>query len=172
MTTILAAGFSTDEPNRGWAGPIALVAAFAFFWLVIRPIYLRYRKIDNPSPPPGEVPEPTVTPQDQAGSDPRVTEETGWWGRVVERGGQRYRTFRHIAATGDSPAHSEPRDDEIDLDLDVELEPIEEWIAKADVPGVVYNDLVRTGVRSYGVSAATVKRRIREHRERTGRRAA
>jgi hypothetical protein len=177
ITMSVLAAVTNDEPARGWAGPIALLVAAALFWYLIRPIgEWIYSKIENSSPTPALPPPPRVTPQDNTAVDPvdppaEPASERPWWGRRIrlKDGSTIVRQVAHIARTGNSV---QPDDDEIDLDLDEPDETLEEWIARADVPGVGYNDLVRQGAAAFGVSQSTVKNRIREHRARTGQDAA
>lgn len=154
---------STDEPNRGWGGMIGLGVAVAVFMLVIRPLYLRYSKIDNPSPP---LPRGPRKGGVTGVSDPDGRGVTGWLGRV--RAG--IAAAGHIARTGDSPRHAEPddyRDPDLDLDLDTpdRGETLEEWVARqVQVDGASDGLIAREGVRLYNVSETTVRRRIRDHR--------
>lgn len=127
------------EPQRGWAGPVALVVAFVAFRLFV----LAYTKIKNPSPPPPSAPthKPITAGQRKprpiaAKPEPRVDPDPGlhdtrfpsrdrgdespWYGPIVEAGGRRFRAVAHIARTGESPpAEPEPARDDFDDALDL-----------------------------------------------------
>lgn len=174
---------ASAEPSRGWGGPIALVAAYLIFrvgqYVATRRGWI---KIDNPSPPPALPTAERVKVQSTVGfTEPEPDEpEEGWWGRIVEVGGHRYRQVRQVMATG---SHELPPDDDepdeagedpaIDLALDDEPAPegeeergetIEEYIGRALGLGIPYNQIVKVLIDHYGVSRSTAKRRIGEAR--------
>lgn len=167
------------EPARGWAGPVAILAAFVAFRLLM-PVMRRLRdKINNPSPTLELPTAERVKVKATVGfTEPEPVEpERGWWGEIVERGGHRYRQARQVMATGSHvlpPADDEPDADlEIDLALDEDddspaeeveerTETVEEYITRARRIGAPYSRILRTVVAHYGVSESTAKRRIRE----------
>ncbi|MFI6228862.1 hypothetical protein ACIBCR_16285 [Micromonospora echinospora] len=170
-TTILAAA---QEPERGWGGPVALLVAVAAFYVIIsvhhRIQEARERRA-NPSPTPPTGRGVSDTTQVRAVSDTddtaRDTEpDTGWWGRIVESGGRRFRVYDQPAAA------AEPADDEVDVALDddehdepeEETETIEDVIALMLDRGHQYAEIVRHVMEEFEVSEATAKRRIRDVR--------
>lgn len=170
---------ASAEPSRGWGGPIAILAAFAAFRLLM-PLMRQLRdKIGNPSPPPALPAAERVKVQSTVGfTEPEPDEpEEGWWGRIVEVGGHRYRQVRQVMATG---SHELPPDDDepdeagedpaIDLALDDEPEPdseeergetVEEYIGRAREMQVPYNQIKRVVIANYDVSESTAKRLIK-----------
>lgn len=161
MITIAVAA----DPHRSWAWLAAVLAAYGLF-LLFTPLI---RKIRNPSPPPAIEGVRRTKVQATVGvtkDEPTEPAEIGWWGRIVEKGGVRYRQAKEIMATG---GLAEPADDEdVDVPLDDEPEDdeqdekIEEYIARARGLRVPYNSIVKVVVQYYGVSESTAKRRIRE----------
>ncbi|MFC6017200.1 hypothetical protein ACFP2T_13410 [Plantactinospora solaniradicis] len=164
MLTIAA-----EQVDRGWGGPIGLLAAVAVFWGLVEAH--RYFKIRNSSP--------TAPADDTDGINPLVDEvsdtddtdrDTSWWGRIVDRDGRRVRQIEHVLRTGSSLP-----DDEIDLALDDEdphvgtsanlPETQAEFVDRLDLEGVPYAEIVRQAMERFRISEATVKRRIREVRE-------
>jgi len=154
------------EPHRSWAWLAALLVAYGLF-LLLTPLI---RKIRNPSPTPAIEGVRRTKVQATVGvteDEPTEPAEIGWWGRIVEVGGVRFRQVQQIMATGglEEPPKA---DDDIDLPLDDEPEDdkqgekIEDYIARARHLGVQYNQIVRVVVDYYGVSESTAKRRIRE----------
>lgn len=148
---------ATQEPARGWAGPVAILIATAVFigFATLHDAWMRRR--DLPSPAEGDDTGGGVKAQASAVSDTDDTDrDTGWWGRIVERGGQRIRVDERP-----------PRDEDLDLDLeeDEEAETLEEAVGRMDRQGIPYAEIVRTVVASYRVSESTAKRRIRGSRE-------
>jgi hypothetical protein len=153
--------------HRSWAWLIAAVTAYVIF-LFFTPLI---RKIRNPSPPPAIEGVRRTKVQAKTGvtdDEPTEPAEIGWWGRIVEQGGVRFRQAQEIMATGgiaepaeddgehvDAPLDDEPEDDE-------QHEKIEEYIARARGLRVPYNQIVRVVVDYYGVSESTAKRRIKE----------
>jgi hypothetical protein len=205
---------AASEPQRGWGGPVALLAALALFWLFRE---YHQRKIINRSPTPPATgdpkpitagrsrftpvggtttrrPDPTPqrrdprrdpTPDDDdpgVDTDPPLRETTfpgrdtegpapdpgtdTWYGRITERGGERFRAFVHVAQTGDSPPPEPVRDDFDDaLDL-VEPDTLDEWLEWA-AGRLGYNERVRRAVARFEISESKVKRRIRELKDQT-----
>lgn len=153
--------------HRSWAWLAAALAAYGLF-LLFTPLI---RKIRTPSPPPAIEGVRRTKVQATVGvteDEPSEPAEIGWWGRIVEKGGVRFRQAKEIMATGglaelteddakdvDVPLDEEPGDDEQD-------EKIEEYIARARGLRVPYNAIVKVVVEYYGVSESTAKRRIRE----------
>jgi hypothetical protein len=163
------------EPNRGWGGPLAILAAFALFRVVVMPVgRWVMAKIGNPSPTPALPTAERVKVEATVGfTEPEPVEpESGWWGRIVERGGHRFRQAEQVWRTGDHelpPADDEPDGDpEIDLALDEEEpeergETAEEYIARARRLGISHGQIVKVLMEYYGInSESTAKRRIRE----------
>jgi len=159
----------SDAPDahRSWAWLAAALAAYGLF-LLFTPLI---RKIRNPSPPPSIEGVRRTKVQATVGvteDEPTEPAEIGWWGRIVEKGGVRYRQAKEIMATGGLAEPSEddevdvPLDDEPDDDSEDQGEAIEEYIARARGLRVPYNQIVRVVVDYYGVSESTAKRRIRE----------
>jgi hypothetical protein len=158
----------SDAPDahRSWAWLAAALAAYGIF-LLFTPLI---RKIRNPSPPPaieGVRPKKVQATVGVTEDEPAEPAEIGWWGRIIEKGGVRFRQAQEIMATGGLA--EPPEDDEVDVPLDDEPdetedqgEAIEEYIARARGLRVPYNAIVRVVVDHYGVSESTAKRRIRE----------
>jgi hypothetical protein len=131
-------------------------------------------KIQNPSPTPALPTAERVKVKATVGfTEPEPNEpESGWWGRIVERGGHRFRQAEQVWRTGDHelpPADDEPDEDpDIDLALDEEEpeergETAEEYIARARRLGISHGQIVKVLMEHYGInSESTVKRRIRE----------
>lgn len=116
-------------------------------------------RVDTGPPPRGTEPRR----RDTGGSSADPTDDTAWYGRIVEAGGRRFRAAAHIARTGDSPPPEPVRDDFDDaLDL-VEPIDLDEWLGWA--AGLGYNERVRRGVARFGISESSVKRRIRDLRD-------
>lgn len=156
-TTITLA--AAAEPTRGWGGPIAL-AVVTTLWLVGANLHERWMRT-HPSPTPGEEPGVSDTPQARAGADTDDTDrdtdsDTGWWGRIVEVGGQRVRATRRP-----EPAVEDDEDDEDQADE----ETIEDVIDDLDRRGVPYVEMVPQLMSRYRISDSTAKRRIRAARE-------
>lgn len=177
---ILAA--ATAEPSRGWGGPIAILAAFAVFRMLMPGLRRLWDKIQNPSPTPALPTAERVKAKATVGVTPNDTPDTpepeeGWWGRIVEVGGHRYRQARQVMATGshELPPDDEPdapaEDPEIDLALDDEQEDkpdrpetVNEFITRVDT-GNVSDGLIASAVmKRYGGSESTARRRIRSVR--------
>jgi len=155
------------EAPRSWSWLIAVLVAYGLF-LLFTPLI---RKIRNPSPPPAIEGVRRTKVQASVGvteDEPAEPAEVGWWGRIVESGGYRFRQAKQIMATGGLEGLDEESDEEVDLSLDDEAEDdeqgekIEEYIARARGLRVPYNAIVRVVVDYYGVSESTAKRRIRE----------
>lgn len=152
------------EPGRSWSWLLAALAAYGLFLLGTR----IYNKIKNPSPTPAIEGVRRTKVQATVGvTDPEPAEpaEVGWWGKIVEKGGVRFRQAKQIAATG---SHELPPDD-VDVPLDdeaeddaEEVEAIEDYVVRARDLKVPYNQIVRVVVEHYGASESTAKRRIRE----------
>jgi hypothetical protein len=167
------------EPARGWGGPIALLAAFLIFRIVVMPAgRWVMSKIGNPSPPPALPTAERVKAQATVGStsDGSTEPEVGWWGRIVEVGGVRVRQARQVWRTGshELPAADDPDEDlnidpdtdpDIDLALDGEEdddETVEEYIARARGLKLPYNQIVKVIMEYYDLTEATAKYRIRK----------
>lgn len=157
------------EAHRSWSWLIALAVGYGLF-ILLAPLI---RKIRNPSPPPAiegvrrtKVQATVGVSKDEPDREPA---EIGWWGRIVEVGGHRYRQAKQIMATG---SHELPEaDDQADVDVPLDDEEqqqddggeaIEKYIARARGLKVPYNAIVRVVVQHYGISESTAKRRIRE----------
>ncbi|MCX4474797.1 hypothetical protein OOK41_31550 [Micromonospora sp. NBC_01655] len=157
-TTLLAAA---EEPSRGWGGPIAL-AIVAAVYIAGATIHHHVRSRQDPSPTGEGDTSVSVKPQVSAASDTDdTTRDTGWWGRIVEVGGQRVR------ATGARTAPAREADVDLDLDGDDEQdepETIEDVIDRLDFRGVPYAEIVATVMGGFRVSESTAKRRIRDTR--------
>jgi hypothetical protein len=166
---------ATTEPARGWGGPIALLAAFLIFRIVVMPAgRWVMSKIGNPSPPPALPAAERVKAQATVGStgDGSSGPEAGWWGRIVEVGGVRVRQAQQIWRTGshelppaDEPEGDEPDEDpEIDLALeeDEEGETVEQYIHRARDLKLPYNQIVRVIMQYYDLTEPTAKYRIRK----------
>jgi hypothetical protein len=94
--------------HRSWAWLIAAVAAYVIF-LFFTPLI---RKIRNPSPPPAIEGVRRTKVQAKTGvtdDEPTEPAEIGWWGRIVEQGGVRFRQAQEIMATG---GIAEPAEDD------------------------------------------------------------
>jgi hypothetical protein len=151
------------EAHRSWSWLIAALVAYGLF-LLFTPLI---RKIKSPSPTPSIEGVRRTKVQATVGvteDEPAEPAEIGWWGRIVEQGGVRFRQAKQIMATGgleeieeapEQPADDEPEEDD-------EGERIEEYIARARGHRVPYNQIVRVVVDYYGVSESTAKRRIKE----------
>jgi hypothetical protein len=169
---ILAA--AAAQPARSWAGLLALAAAYVVF----RVGTYVWTNIKSPSPPPAiegvrrvKVQATVGVTPDEPTADPA---EVGWWGRIREVGGVRFRQAQQVVKTGshELPAEDEAEpegDTEVDLALDDEPaegdddgEAVEEYIARARKLRVPYSQIVRVVVELYGVSESTAKRRIRD----------
>lgn len=165
---------ATAEPSRGWGGPAALAIAVAIFGAIVWLKSVYDDKIGNHSPTPsrgGEIADRTLYHGefDTDDTDADTDQPDPWYGRIVTIGGRRMRVVQHILRTGSSPKPAEieagPQGDGLDIITDDDPgEPIEEWIARADGRGMTYSEMVRIGVAHYGLSEATVKRRIRDVR--------
>jgi hypothetical protein len=170
------------EPNRGWGGPLAILAAFVAFRLLMPLMHRLRAKIGNPSPPPALPTAERVKVKATVGVTPDepAEPEDGWWGRIVEIGGVRVRQARQVMATGSHvlPEADEPDEEpygDIDLDLDNKemaddeedeerVDTAEEYIGRALGLGIPYNQMVKVLIDHYGVSRSTAKRRISEVR--------
>lgn len=160
MLTIAA-----EEMHRGWGGPIAILIAVAIF-IAIATVHDHFKESQDPSPTGKGGRGVRVNSQVTEVSDTDDTDsDTGWWGRIVDRDGRRWRQVAHVVRTGASlPAEG------IDLALDEEEdeeadETLEEYVDRLDRAGVGYAEIVREAMDEYRVSEATAKRRIREARE-------
>lgn len=191
---MLYAAASAAEPDRGWGGPLAILAAFVAFRVVVMPVgRWVMNKIKNPSPPPALPAGSRPKVQATVGSSPREPrrDQHYEWGSISyeqpgpvkpyeepERPGWRHRLAqaRQIAATGthvlpEPEIEPVPPEDDIDLALDGEpeaeqepAEPIEEYIGRALDLGIPYNQIVKVLIEHYGISRSTAKRRIGEVR--------
>lgn len=158
------------DPHRSWAWLIAALVTYVLF-LFFTPLI---RKIRNPSPPPAIEGVRRTKAQATVGvtkDEPAEPAEIGWWGRIVEKGGVRYRQAKEIMATGGLAEPAEDGDEDVDLPLDddpeepegdEQEEKIEDYIARARYLQVPYKQIVRVVVDYYGVSESTAKRRIKE----------
>lgn len=166
---------ASAEPNRGWGGPIALLAAFVIFRIVVMPAgRWVMSKIANPSPPPALPAGSRLKAQATVGvtDDEPADTEVGWWGRIVEIGGVRVRQAQQVWRTGShelppaEPDEEPDEDPEIDLPLDDEDddegESVEEYIGRARDLKVPYNQIVKVVMEYYDLSESTAKRRIRD----------
>jgi hypothetical protein len=159
------------DTHRSWAWLFAALAAYGLF-LLFTPLFQRIgNKIRNPSPPPAIEGVRRTKVQATVGvteDEPIEPAEEGWWGRIKEVGGIRFRQAKQIMATGGLEEGPEHGDDDVDVPLDDEPEDdeqnekIEEYIARARGLRVPYNAIVKVVVDYYGVSESTAKRRIRE----------
>lgn len=154
---------SAAEAHRSWSWLIAALVAYGLF-LLFTPLI---RKIKSPSPTPSIEGVRRTKVQATVGvtdDEPAEPAEIGWWGRIVEQGGLRFRQAKQIMATGSHELSEEadPEDDEEPGEEDDEGEKIEEYITRARGLRVPYNQIVRVVVEYYGVSESTAKRRIRE----------
>lgn len=151
------------EAHRSWSWLIAALVAYGLF-LFFAPLI---KKIKSPSPTPSIEGVRRTKVQATVGvteDEPAEPAEIGWWGRIVEKGGVRWRQTKQIMATGSHELPEEPgpeAEDEAAEDDD-EGEKIEEYIVRARDLRVPYNQIVRVVVEYYGVSESTAKRRIRE----------
>ncbi|XVU25836.1 hypothetical protein ACQPZJ_01890 [Actinoplanes sp. CA-054009] len=175
MITLVA---ETATPQRGWGGPIAIIAAFAVIG-VMHLIKVRNKNQRTPSPTrPKALPRGAKTQVNVVPDTDDTDADTGWWGSIVDLGdGRRIRRVKAVLATGSSrlPEDDEPVDgelveDDIDLDLDEPDGPesLEAWVAE-HLDRMGYAELVREGMRLWGVSERTVKRRIADEKARTTR---
>jgi hypothetical protein len=168
---------ATAEPSRGWGGPLALLAAFVVFRMLMPGMRKLRDKIINPSPTPALPTAERVKVKATVGVTPDEPSEpeVGWWGRIREVGGERFRQAEQVWRTGDHelpPDDDEPGEDPaIDLALDDEEpeeeergEPAEEYIARALDLGIPYNQIVKVLMDHYDISRSTAKRRIGEVR--------
>ncbi|MCX5066885.1 hypothetical protein OOJ91_13620 [Micromonospora lupini] len=149
MTIMLIA--ASSEPDRGWGGPIALLVAGALFLL-----FIGIQEYRDPSPTEDEGSGVKVNSQVSSVPDTDDTgRDTGWFGRIVERGGRRVRVVDELV------------DDELDLDLDDDEEPetIEAAVARLVDARQPYMEIVRHLMTVHRVSERTAKRRIREYRQ-------
>ncbi|MFY1658590.1 hypothetical protein [Micromonospora sp. WMMD1274] len=155
LTTTIAAA-ATEEPGRGWGGPIALAIVAAIYIAGATLHYMWRERRGLPSPTDEDDTGTGVNAQVSAVSDTDDTDrDTGWWGRIVEHRGRRIRVDEL------------PRDHDVDLDLadpGSAPETLETAVDRMDRQGVQYMDIVRRVMEVYGVSEATAKRRIREVR--------
>lgn len=167
---------ATANPPRSWAGIIALALGYVGFRIVVF-FWVKWRQA-SPTPlslPVGSQPKVQAT----VGVNTDDTDaDTSWWGRIVERNGERFRVVKQIVTTGVSELP--PADDDVDVALEaapedgsadneiLRQEKLEEYIAGALAVPVPYSHIVRIAVRHYGVSESTAKRRIREIREAQG----
>jgi len=156
---------AVSDPHRSWAWLVATLAAYGIF-LLLTPLI---QKIRNPSPPPSIEGVRRTKVQATVGvtdDEPGEPAEIGWWGRIVEKGGVRFRQAKEIMATGGLAEPAEAADEDVDVPLDEQDdeqdEKIEEYIARARGLRVPYNSIVKVVVDYYGVSESTAKRRIRE----------
>lgn len=156
---------AATQPGRSWSWLIALGVAYVVFRLVAPWL----RKIRNPSPTPALPRGQRVKVQATVGvteDEPTDEPEVGWWGRIREVGGVRFRQAQQIVTTGshELPPAAEVEDVDVPLDDEVEeqTETIEEYVARLRTLGVAHNEIVRLAVRHYAVSESTAKRRIRE----------
>jgi hypothetical protein len=152
----------TQEPQRGWGGPIALLIAGAIFIAFATGLHQfqearEARRNPSPTPPGGRG--VRVKPQVSAGSDTDDTDRDtdDWQGRIVQVDGAYYRVYPRPDAGVD--------EDDVDLELDEpDEETIEQAVIRMDGEGVPYNEMVRRLVADYRVSESTAKRRIRDTR--------
>lgn len=156
--------------HRSWDWLIAVLIAYGLF-LFFAP-YLRklVDKIKNPSPPPAIEGVRRTKVQATVGvteDEPNEPAEVGWWGRIVEVGGLRFRQAKQIMATG---SHELPDDDGEDIDVPLD-DPAPEADDTAEMMGYIrdarrmqvpYKYIVDVVMKTYGVSESTAKRRIRE----------
>ncbi len=160
MVTVIAAA---QEAQRGWGGPLALLAAAAGLFA----LHVVVTKIRNPSPTPPRGRGQIENPQVEVGSDPADPGgDPGWWGRIVEENGVRVRKVQQVWRTGSSelpPAPDDEPDGEVDLDLEDNALPIGAWMLARDT-GAGTNELIRTAAARYRVSESTAKRALREAR--------
>lgn len=155
------------EAHRSWSWLIAALVAYGLF-LLLTPLI---RKIKSPSPTPSIEGARRTKVQATVGvtdDEPAEPAEIGWWGRIVEQGGLRFRQAKQIMATGSHELPDLDDEEDLDIPLDDETEEgddgekIDEYIARARGLRVPYNQIVRVVVEYYGVSESTAKRRIRE----------
>jgi hypothetical protein len=157
MMTLYAA---TGTAQQGWAGPLAILAAFATIGALH--VFLERRNNRSPTPP---APGPRrVKAQVSAVSDTGDTSaDTDWWGRIVTVDGVRMRRFRQVLTTGSSQLPEDEVFDELDEQIDLELEEpndLDSWL-RSNLEAMRYADLVREGMFRWNVSASTMKRRIK-----------
>jgi hypothetical protein len=155
---------AASEPDRGWGGPLAILIAFTIMWVIH--LVVQHRAAHSP-PPPRHA---RIGDNAQVGSVPDTDDPaavTPWWGRIVTIDGQR---IRQVWRTGSSEVPDEP-DDEGWLadwapadDDEGEAEDIVGWV-RDYLDAMKYADLVRAGVKRWGVSERTMKRRIAEARK-------
>lgn len=148
---------ATQEPARGWGGPVAILIAVAIFIAFAALHYTWQERRGLPSPTEEDAPDTGVNSQVSVVSDTDDTgRDTSWWGRIVERDGRRVRIDERA-----------PRDEELDLALeeDEQAETLEEAVDRMDRQGIAYAEIVRTVMATYRVSESTAKRRIRDSRE-------
>lgn len=163
MTIYYAAA---GDPPRSWAGIVALLVAYGLF-LFFAPLL---QKIGKSSPTRALPRGHRVKVQSTVGvtDDEPGDTEVGWWGRIVEIGGVRYRQAKQIMATGSPELPPVGEGDDIDVPLDDDPgddeddESAMEYIARARGLKVPYNHIVRVVMDHYGLSESTAKRRIRE----------
>lgn len=179
------------EPNRGWGGPLALLAAFVIFRVVVMPAgRWVMTKIGNPSPPPELPAGSRLKAQATVGSDRDEPDQVHEWGRVsydkptgrellrlrMAQARQVWRTGSHELPPTDDDLYTESdRDPDIDLPLaDDEQddgpdgdegdqgETAEEYIARARGLQVPYSQIVKVVMEYYDLPESTVKHRIRK----------
>ncbi|MEV4708885.1 hypothetical protein [Actinoplanes sp. NPDC049316] len=173
LTIVMTA--AQAEPQRGWGGPLAILAAFAGIGLIH--LFMERRRSPSPTPPRGR--RSGVNSQVTAGSDPvDPGADPGWWGQIVEVNGVRMRKVRQVWRTGSTRlpenAAEPPEDDGVDLALDgpgeaaSEPQSLDAWLAEHDGQAGT-NELIRQAAARYRVSESTAKRALRQVRRGPGR---
>lgn len=171
------------QPPRGWAHLVALAVAYVVFRVGS---WVWSNVISRPSPTLALPGAKRVKVQATVGVNTDRTDDTkeveeGWWGRIREVGGVRFRQVQQIARTGDHelPAAEEEPDDDVDVPLDDEAQEDEQgetpeaYIARARDMKVPYAHIVRVVSEHYGLTVDQTKYRIRKvDNERGGRAAA
>lgn len=163
---MIALSAAAVEPQRGWAGPLAILAAFAVIG-ILHVIRERRRNL-SPTPPrghpSGDNTQVTAVP-DTTGTSP----DTGWWGqRIRQPDGSFLVRAQQVWRTGSSELPDEKPDseegereaqDDGPADLDA-------WV-RENLEELPYAELVRAGMKRWRVSGRTVKRRIAKARNTT-----
>lgn len=119
VTTVLAWGYK--DPPQGWGGIAGLGAAAFVCYLIWRIDMWRQKRrgaTADPSPtgPGALVPRETAQVARVSSHPSHETSERGdgdggaWYGRIVRRGSDVYRTARHVARTGESPPKEAPEE--------------------------------------------------------------
>lgn len=141
---------ASAEPSRGWGGPLAILAAFVIFRVVVMPVGLWVMgKIKSPSPPPALPAGSRKKVQATVGvsrDEPRRDRHYAWgaigyeqpgeiepYEEPAERPGWRHRLAqaRQVMTTGshvlpEPDVEPEPPEDDIDLALDGEPEGVDD----------------------------------------------